>query len=234
MSRTPILGITTYAPSESQPRYTLPPEYVAAVRRAGGLPWLLPPGEPRWSEFLDGIDALILPGGGDIDPALYGGVEHAAIYGRNRARDESEIALVRAAIERGKPTLCICRGCQVLNVALGGTLVEHLPDLVGTRVPHRGSAPGEAVPHEVDIVAGSRLATILGTVRAETSSSHHQAIRSVGAGLEVVARAPDGTVEAVEMRAHPFLVAVQWHPEHTAGEDPVQQRLFDALVRAVR
>lgn len=234
MSGAPVIGITTYARDE-RGRFHLPADYVEAVRRAGGLAWLIAPGEPRWRELFERLDALTLTGGGDVDPALYGGKSHAALYGVDRARDETEIALTRAAVEARKPALAICRGCQVVNVALGGTLIEHLPDEVGTRVQHRGEGAGTRALHRVTIEPGSKLAEIVGTEQPEPSSSHHQAIRRVAGGLEVVARAADGTIEAVEMRGqHPFFVAVQWHPEHTAADDPSQQRLFDALVAAAR
>jgi putative glutamine amidotransferase len=130
--------------------------------------------------------------------------------------------------------LGICRGCQVINVALGGSLIEHLPDEVGASVAHRGEGAGTRAFHAVSIDAGSQLARILGPLERDPSSSHHQAIRRTAPGLAVVARASDGTIEAVELREHPFFVAVQWHPEHTAASDPAQQRLFDALVEAAR
>ncbi len=229
---TPVIGITTY-PRDDRGRFHLPTEYVEAVRRAGGLPWLIPPGEPRWREVLDRVDALLLTGGGDVDPSHYGGKAHATIYGVDPSRDETEIALARAAVEVQKPALAICRGCQIINVALGGTLIEHLPEEVGDSVPHRSEARTWAF-HGVTIEPGSRLAEILGTLEPEPASSHHQAIRRVASGLDVVARAADGTIEAVELRGHPFFEAVQWHPEHTAERDPAQQRLFDALVNAAR
>jgi putative glutamine amidotransferase len=130
------------------------------------------------------------------------------------------------------PTLCICRGIQVLNVALGGTLIEHLPDEVGDTIAHR-VPPRNPTQHPIRLEPGSRLADIIGQAEATTTSWHHQAIRRPAAGLDVVAHAPDGTIEAVEMPDHPWLVAVQWHPELTAANDPGQQRLFDALVKAV-
>jgi putative glutamine amidotransferase len=229
----PVIGITTY-PRDEHGRFHLPADYVTAVRRAGGIPWLIPPGEERWRELFDRVDALLLTGGGDIDPSFYGGKRHASLYGIDRARDESEIALSRAAVAEKKPALAICRGCQVLNVALGGTLVEHLPDEVGEQVAHRPEGPGSSGLHRVAITAGSRLARIVGALDPEPASSHHQAIRRAAPGLEIVARAGDGTIEAVEMRDHPFLLAVQWHPEETASDDPGQQRLFDALVAAAR
>jgi putative glutamine amidotransferase len=238
--RSPILGITTYAPRENLERFHLPVEYVHAVRRAGALPWLIPPGEPRLPELLGHLDGLVLSGGGDVDPELYGGVsDHPALYGIHRERDATELALARAALELALPTLGICRGCQLINVAFGGSLIEHLPDevgpdKVGPELAHRGTGPGTSSLHEVELVRGSRLLTIIGREHPSASSSHHQAIRRLAPGLEVVARAPDGTIEAVERRDHPFYLAVQWHPEETAARDPGQQRLFDALAAAAR
>jgi putative glutamine amidotransferase len=228
----PRIGITTYGRND-EGRFTLPAKYVDAVRRAAGLPLLLPPGEPFLDEWLALVDALILTGGPDVDPDLYRGAKHPEVYGIDRERDASDIKLARHAVETKMPALCICRGAQVLNVALGGTLVEHLPDVVGDKVPHRGKERAY-VPHAVRIDAGSRLAKLLDATEMSPASSHHQAIRDAGRGLDVVARAPDGTIEAVEMRDHPWLFAVQWHPEYTAAEDAQQQKLFDALVDAAR
>jgi putative glutamine amidotransferase len=229
MARTPRIGITTYGRNE-EGRFTLGARYVECVRRAGGLPLLLPPGEPRLDEALALFDGLVLCGGPDVDPKLYGGRAHPQVYGIDSERDASDIALVAKIVTRRIPALCICRGIQVLNVALGGTLVEHLPDEVGEQVPHRG--PERAyVTHEVRLEPRSRIAALLGTQTLRPASSHHQAVRTPGSGLEVVARAPDGTIEGLEHRDHPQLLAVQWHPEYTAHEDPLQQRLFDELVR---
>jgi putative glutamine amidotransferase len=192
---------------------------------------LLPPGEPRPLALLARLDGLILAGGGDIDPATYGGRQHETIYMVDADRDRTELALARRAVEASLPTLGICRGSQVLNVALGGSLIEHLPDEVGESVPHRTP---DRLPtrHEVAIQAGSRLERILGTPSLTPASWHHQAVRRLAPGLEVVARAPDGVVEAFEMPAHPWLIAVQWHPELRAAEDPAEQRLFEELVHA--
>jgi putative glutamine amidotransferase len=233
--RPPVLGITTYAPREGLERFHLPVEYVQAVRRAGALAWLIPPGEPRLAELVAELDGLVLSGGGDVDPALYAGASaHPELYGVHRERDATELALARAAFERRLPTLGICRGCQVINVAFGGSLFEHLPDHVGEALAHRGDAPGTSRLHAVEIAPGSRVAAIVGELAPRTASSHHQALRRVAEGLEVVARASDGTIEAVERRDHPFYLAVQWHPEETAARDPGQQRLFDALAGAAR
>src|SRR5262249_39799885 len=126
----------------------------------------------------------------------------------------------------------ICRGCQVVNVAFGGSLIEHLPDEVGEELAHRGEGPGTSSLHAVELARGSRVAEIVGELLPRTASSHHQALRRVAPGLEIVPRAADGTIEAVERRDHPFYLAVQWHPEETAARDPGQQRLFDALAAA--
>jgi putative glutamine amidotransferase len=227
----PLIGITTYGKDE-QNRYALPTEYVLCVRRAGGVPVLIPPGEKALYALQDHLQGFILAGGGDLDPQLYGGHPSDKIYMVDAERDRGELALVQAIIERRLPCLAICRGIQVLNVALGGTLVEHLPDEVGEATLHR-APPREPVEHAITITADSHLAKIVGQTAISAASWHHQAIRSPGKGLRVVARAPDDTIEAVEMAGHPRLVAVQWHPELTAAQDPLQQKLFEALIESV-
>jgi len=228
----PVIGITTYGRDE-RGRYTLPGEYVAAVERAGGVPLLIPPSPAHAQRYLELVDGLVLAGGGDLDPAHYGDAAHETLYGIDARRDELEIALARRIVERCQPALAICRGLQVLNVALGGSLIQHLPAAVGEDVLHR-ALPREPTPHAVRLAAGSRLAAIIGATDFAPMSWHHQAIRALAPGLEAVAHAPDGTIEAVELAAHPWLIAVQWHPELTAQRDPAQQRLFDALVKAVQ
>lgn len=227
-SPAPLIGITTYHRNESNV-FTLPAEYVDAVRRAGGIPILIPPGETQLEALLPHLDGLILSGGGDVDPALYGGNSHQMVYNISPERDSSETALVAKVVETGLPTLCICRGLQLLNVALGGTLIEHLPDVVGESVPHR-ALPSGPILHPVQIEPDSQLAQIVQTEQAETASWHHQAPAQVAPPLKVTATAPDGTLEALEMPGHPWLIAVQWHPELTAANDAAQQRLFDTLV----
>jgi putative glutamine amidotransferase len=228
----PLIGITTYGRDEHG-AFSLPGVYVDAVRRAGGIPVLLPPGEPELAVLLERMDGLILAGGGDIDPALYNGCRHETIYMLDPERDSSELEMVRRVVQSKTPTLGICRGAQVINVALGGTLIEHLPDVVGEVVLHR-LPPRKPARHSVTIRADSRLSAILTSDQIESASWHHQAIRHTAPGLAVVAHAPDGTIEAAEKPDHPWLVAVQWHPELTAADDPVQQQLFDALVEAAK
>jgi putative glutamine amidotransferase len=229
--RAPIIGVTTE--TNDQNEYVLPAEYVQAIRQAGGIPLLLPPGEPNLAALLELIDGLVLSGGGDIDPYHYGSNGHPEVYMIDAVRDEMELALARQAAAGELPTLGVCRGAQLINVALGGTLVEHLPDEIDNTIAHR-MEPRGAVPHPVTIAPGSQLAKVIGEEVVVGASWHHQAIRAPAPSLQVVANAADGTIEAVELRGHPWLLAVQWHPEITAGEDPVQQRLFDALVEAAR
>jgi putative glutamine amidotransferase len=228
--RRTLIGITTYGRNE-QNRYSIPAEYVDAVRRGGGSAVLLPPGESRVEEWLALVDGVILAGGGDIDPEHYGGELHETIYAIDAERDGSELALARRIVDAGIPTLGICRGVQILNVALGGTLHEHVPDVFGEGVAHR-LPPREPTAHAIEVAAGSGLAGILREIRFESPSWHHQAVDAVAEALRVSARAPDGVIEAVEMPAHPWLYAVQWHPELTAATDAVQQRIFTALVEA--
>jgi len=230
MSSYPLIGITTSARDE-RGRFSLAAAYVEAIRRAGGLPVLLPHGEPHLAELAARLDGVILSGGGDVDPALYGGQPHETIYMIDLERDNTEIELAQRLARWETPMLSICRGIQVLNVALGGTLVEHLPDEVGEEIPHRGRPPA-AVQHEVIIDPKAQLASVIGHDRITVASWHHQSVRQVAPGLRVVAKAPDGTIEAVEAPDHPWLIGVQWHPELTAMEDPSQQRLFDGLVEA--
>ena len=223
-----MIGITAY---EEQARWgawdlpaaLLPLNYVEKVEEAGGRPLLVPPSEEGVEETLDALDGLILSGGADLDPALYGAEPHAETTGLRPGRDAGELALLTAALERDMPVLAICRGSQVLNVARGGDLVQHLPEVVGHE-EHR-AVRGEFSEHTVRVDPDSRL----GEVAGEVKSHHHQGLGRIGDGLREVAWADDGTVEALEDPAKPFVVGVLWHPE--AGED---QRLFEQLVEAAR
>ncbi|HXF63671.1 MAG TPA: gamma-glutamyl-gamma-aminobutyrate hydrolase family protein [Caldilineaceae bacterium] len=226
----PLIGITTYGRNE-EGDYTLPAEYVDAVRRAGGIPLLIPPGEPNLEPVLAVLDGLVLSGGGDLDPSHYASAGHPAIYMVDAERDAFELALARCAAEQPLPTLCICRGLQVLNVALGGSLVEHLPDEVDGSIGHR-LEPDKPTRHPIAVLPGRRLATLLEAQEVEAVSWHHQAIRRLADPLAVAAQAADGVIEAVELPDHPWLIGVQWHPEMSAAHDPRQQRIFDALVAA--
>jgi len=225
----PLIGISSYGRAGERQTFSVPCEYVDAVRVAGGIPIVLPPVEGE-TAGLDVVAGLILPGGGDVDPSHYGGDRHDANYGISQERDRFELALARAAIARPfMPVLCVCRGMQLLNVALGGDLIAHIPDQFGTSVVHR--APQlQAVPHDVRLDPESRLARLLGETEFTVQSVHHQAVGRLGDGLRAVAWAEDGVVEAVESDRHAFLIGVQWHPERDALSDPRPMRLFEELV----
>ena len=227
----PVVGITTYVVPASFGVWQLdsalvPHDYVLAVERAGGRPLLVPPSPDGVEETLDSLDGLIFSGGSDLDPDLYGQAAHPETKDVARTRDDAELALLRGALDRDLPVLAICRGSQVLNVALGGDLVQHLPDVVGNGA-HKHT-PGVFADHEVELDAGSRLGGLLGE-RAPVKSHHHQGFGLVGEGLRASARAGDGTVEALEAPERRFAVGVLWHPE--AGEDA---RLFEELVEQAR
>jgi gamma-glutamyl-gamma-aminobutyrate hydrolase PuuD len=223
----PIVGITTYVTPASFGVWELdsalvPHDYVRAVEQAGGRALLVPPSSEGVEETLDALDGLIFSGGSDIDPELYGQEAHPETDGVHRERDDAELALLRAALARDLPVLAICRGSQVLNVALGGDLVQHVPEVVGDE-KHK-HAPGVFADHGVEVEAGSRLAGVIGE-RVAVKSHHHQGFGRVGEGLRVTAHAEDGTPEALEEPSKRFALGVLWHPE--AGEDA---RLFRALV----
>lgn len=231
----PLIGISSYGRAGERQTFSVPCEYVDVVRLAGGVPIVLPSVEGEFPEALDVVHGLILPGGGDVDPAHYGGARHEANYGISAERDGFEMTLARAALARPNlPILCICRGMQLLNVTLGGNLISHIPDHFGDRVVHRHPAR-LPIEHDVRLEPESRLGTILGTTDLTVHSIHHQAVGRVAPGLRPVAWSPDGVIEALEGNANGrFLVAVQWHPELGALSDPRQRRLFEVLVAESR
>lgn len=212
----------------------VPEPYVAALKRAGAQEAVLMPeviDVADAASLLDHFDGLLLLGGGDLDPSTYGAGVESHIYGVSPVRDAFELALTRAAIDRGMPTLAICRGAQVLNVLLGGTLDQHITGRAGLIGHGTPGVEGGATPHDLEIDPDSRLGAAMGVTAAECSSHHHQAVDGLGDGLRVTVRAPDGIVEGIELAGDAWIVGAQWHPEDTAGRDPVQQALFDTLVR---
>ncbi|WP_373300571.1 gamma-glutamyl-gamma-aminobutyrate hydrolase family protein [Amycolatopsis deserti] len=222
------MGLTTYTEKASWGVWhtdaaLLPSSYVDSVRNVGGIPVLLPAGD---TDVLSAVDALILTGGADVEPHRYGQQPQDKTVTRPE-RDAFEFALVRAALDRGMPVLGVCRGMQVLNVALGGSLTQHLPDRVG-HSEHQPS-PGVYGPTHVTLADGSRVAGILGA-QTKCQCYHHQAVEELGDGLRAVGWAADGTIEAVELPGADFVVGVQWHPE----QDTQEVRLFAALVAACR
>ena len=231
MARRPVIGITTYL---TQARFgvwdseaaLIPAVYVQAVEKAGGRALLVPPSLDGIDETLDAVDGLLFSGGSDMDPELYDQDPHPETDDVVTARDRAEIVLLEAALDRDMPVLAVCRGSQVLNVARGGDLVQHLPEIVGDD-KHKHT-PGVFADHDVDVLAGTRVQQILGD-RAPVKSHHHQGFGRLGAGLREAARAEDGTVEALEDPQKRFAVGVLWHPEE--GEDTA---LFEALVEEAR
>ena len=227
----PVIGITSYAQEASWgvwrlPAALIPLDYVDAIERAGGRALVIPPAQDGVEETLDALDAIVFSGGADVDPVHYGAEPHPETDTPQARRDAAEMTLLQAALERDMPTLAICRGFQLLNVARGGDLIQHLPEEVGNDV-HK-QVPGEFAVHPVEVKEGSKLGGIVGAASSVTSH-HHQALGRVGDGLVESAWAADGTLEGVEDPSQRFVIGVQWHPE--ASEDAA---LFDALVEQAR
>jgi putative glutamine amidotransferase len=217
----------------------VPIRYIEALRRAGGIEAIVMTedlDDDEIEDLLDRVDGMLLLGGGDLQPATYGEETHTKVYGVSEQRDATEVALARAALGRDFPVLAICRGHQVLNVALGGTLEQHIPDLPGIVEHGQPGVAGGALEHGVEVEPDTRLAAALGAERATASCHHHQAVDEPDQGLRVVGRADDGIIEATELADPdaPWVVSVQWHPEDTAALDPAQQGLFDTLVTEAR
>ena len=231
MSR-PVIGITAYAEPSARwgvwdlPAALVPLAYVRAIEEAGGRPLLVPPSEEGIEETLTALDGILFSGGSDLDPNLYSQAAHPETDGIRPERDRGELALLTAALERDLPVLAVCRGSQVLNVARGGDLVQHLPEVVGHE-DHKHT-PGVFADHDVDVEPESRIGSLLGE-RAPVKSHHHQGFGRVGEGLVEAAWAEDGTLEALEDPTKRFAVGVLWHPEE--GPD---RALFEALVEEAR
>jgi putative glutamine amidotransferase len=232
-----IIGITTFRDSEpgELAKTHLNNAYVRAIVRAGGVPLLIPIGilTDSFDELLEHVDGFLFTGGGDVNPAAYGKDMHPSIRGVDDARDELEFALVKHIIARQKPLLGICRGFQLTNIALGGSLYTHLADQYPGALSHARypGLPRNLIAHTVEVEVHSRIADILDTTSIGVNSLHHQGIDRLGEGLKPVAYAPDHLIEGWELESHPFAVGVQWHPEAIA-ESPQMLSLFKALVRS--
>lgn len=237
----PLIGCTTYRktiPQASSPLdiIGLMPSYINAVVAAGGVPILIPLGlsDAQLMAIFARIDGLLLPGGGDVDPTEYAGNPHDTMFGIDRDRDRVELLMARTAVAEQKPLLAICRGIQVLNVALGGSLYEDLRTHLPNALTHDNfeNYPASHIAHEVTIHSGTKLAQQIGQTHTHVNSLHHQGINRLADNLVAAATAPDGLIEAVELPNHPYALGVQWHPEHLVQNDPTMLSLFKGLVTA--
>ncbi|WP_043336575.1 gamma-glutamyl-gamma-aminobutyrate hydrolase family protein [Belnapia moabensis] len=237
MPTRPIIGVTLDAEEpggySKLPWYALRKNYFAALAEAGALPIALPHHAELAEAYLDRIDGLLITGGAfDVDPSLYGeGSTHPTVT-LKAGRTDFELAVTRGALARDMPVLGICGGEQLLAVALGGTLIQHIPDSVRTEIEHEQPNPRNEPGHEVAIAEGTLLARIAGKPRMAVNSAHHQAVATPGPGARVNAVAPDGVVEGLEHPGHRFALGVQWHPEYAV--DPADPLIFAAFVEACR
>jgi putative glutamine amidotransferase len=238
----PLIGITPSLSSDTFShgtfeRFVLSNNYPNAVVAAGGIPVILPPQSTDAASILDRLDGLLLSGGADIDPAVYGDTDvHPTTYEISELRDTFEFALLREALARDLPILCICRGIQVLNVGLGGTLYQDVADQYSPDLQHRQQELGiiAADPsHTVTATEGGLLAEIYGTSAIQTNSFHHQAIKTLAPDLRLEGQSDDGIIEAVSLPTHSFVLGVQWHPEMMFRAHPEHRRPFEHLIAAV-
>lgn len=242
----PLIGVTTsevrrsetvrQTPQSDPPQHemALGLKYLRAIEAAGGLPVVLPPlASDALEPLLEHLTGICLSGGPDLGPETYGEERHPELGPTEDDVDRFELGIARLAWRRQLPLLAICRGAQALNIVRGGTLVQHLPDLDDKSVGHRQEAPGDQLTHQVEIQPGSLLASVMGTGSATVNSFHHQAVNTLGRGLRIVARSPDGVVEGIEAPGRGYVLGVQWHAECLA-ELPEQAALFEGLVDAAR
>ncbi len=244
----PVIGITTTnlkalpgIPAAVPESWVMSQRFILAPTMAGGVPWMIPllEHEEDLRPIYDRLDGVLIPGGADVDPSIYGEARHEACEVSDTPRDRVELQLIRWALDDGKPVLGICRGIQLINLAAGGTLYQDLGAQFEGSVKH-DYFPGQgfardALTHDVVVDEGSRLASIFGAGRLHVNSMHHQAIKDLGAGLVVTARsAEDGVIEGIEVPSHPFMVGVQWHPEALSPNDEVTRVLFSEFVAAAR
>jgi len=238
MSR-PLIGLTVYDSKSASglPISAINIAYVNAVRQAGGMPLLIPNQleKDEWMDLYPRLSGILFTGGGDIRPEIFNGSLHPKIDEIDDGRDALELGMFRRAVSDGKPLLGICRGCQVANVALGGTLFTHIPDQLEGAIRHvwYPNIPRTTLAHAVRVEEGSRIAEIFGEPLLHVNSLHHQGIKDLAPGLKAVAYAPDGLIEAVELPDHPFGFAVQWHPEWLTDQLPTRS-LFAAFVQAAK
>jgi putative glutamine amidotransferase len=239
-SKRPIIGCTTYHKVAAQANpidiYGLMPSYIEAIKSAGGIPMLIPLGlsDEDLQTIFERLDGILLPGGGDVEPGFYNGNTHVKMWGIDVERDRTEFFMSRAAVRQEKPILAICRGIQVFNVALGGTLWEDIPSMIPDAMNHDTlkTHPRSHLAHTVELQPGSLVARQLNTTSTGVNSFHHQAVKDEAPELVTTACSPDGLIEAVEVPDHPFALGVQWHPEQLVNDYPDMLGLFKGLVEA--
>lgn len=229
----PMIGLLCAHSTEKRDQYYVTNANIQAVIRAGGIPVLIPY-QPKEQVFriLEGLDGLMLPGGDDVDPNRYGENPSVHCGEIDPLWDELDLWAAGFALERNLPILAICRGCQVLNVALGGTLIQDIPSQIKDSLKHAQKAPTWYATHDIAVQSASLLGSIWENGPQKVNSYHHQSIAKVGKGLRVVASAPDGVIEAVESTEHRFVLGVQWHPEHMIDHYPVAKRIFEHFIQA--
>jgi len=230
----PLIGTTTYnnKNASGRPIAAVQHTYIRAITLGGGIPVLIPAILPEedLNELYSRVQGVLFSGGGDISLKYFNGEDHPKISGVDEFRDVTEISLLRRSVDEGKPFLAICRGVQVMNVALGGTLYTHIPDQVANSLQHDNDEFATII-HPVNVDETSRAAEIFGETLLHVNSLHHQGLKDIASGLRVVGHAPDGVIEAVELPDHPYALGVQWHPEWLTDQ-PAMQRLFKSFVDA--
>ena len=237
MSTRPLIGLSLDSEEaggwSKMPWYALRQNYCTAVAAAGGLPVALPHEAEAAEAYLDKLDGLVITGGAfDVDPSLFGAESTHATVKTKDARTRFELAILKGALDRDMAILGICGGQQLLNVALGGTLIQHIPDSVPDALAHEQPNPRDQAGHSVSLVQGTRLHAICGADALQVNSAHHQAAADVGDGVVVNAWAPDGVIEGIEAPNRRFCIGVEWHPEFHISEG--DKRIFDAFIQAAR
>jgi putative glutamine amidotransferase len=233
----PAVGLTLDSEEpggySKQPWYAIRQNYCDSIARAGGLPILLPHEPEQAADYLGRIDALVVTGGAfDVDPALFGAATRHATVKLKTRRTAFEIEITRGALARDMPVLGICGGQQLLNVVLGGTLIQHIPEEVEDALPHEQPNPRTEAGHRVTVARGTLLHRICGAEELEVNSAHHQSVKTVGPGVVVDATAPDGVIEGIEDPRYRYCLGVQWHPEYSISLG--DEKIFDALIAAAR
>lgn len=236
MTKNPIIGITLDVEEDNDsysayPWYALRKNYVDSVAKFGGTPITLPHILKRVDEYIEMLDGLLMTGGFyDVDPSVYGEKAKSDKVIQKDSRTNFELSIFKKAFDKGIPILGICAGEQIMNVALGGTLIQHIPDVIDNCLEHEQDTPKHETSHIITVDKDSKLHAIVGNDNFQVNSTHHQAVKAPGNGLKVVATAPDGVIEAIEHESHRFCIGVEWHPEYQSI--PEDEKIFEHFVKA--